>query len=142
MPAVGPTEGERHFLYLLLQAVPGASSFENLRSIGLDTYPDPTFQAAALARGLCDSNDHYYAALEQVVQTSTAACARGRFALMLACCDIADPARLWRQFRLELADDFHSSSGSPWPWMPPCTQFSNTLRDMDEKPRTSGCPSR
>ena len=118
MATLGPTEGERHYLYLLFLAVPGVTSFEQLRSLGDRVYS--SFQSAALARGLYDSDAHYHDALKQVLRTATAARARAFFALMLACCDItnpfgsisvlhrrySNPLELWEKFKASLAEDY------------------------------------
>ena len=45
LASVSPTEGERYFLYLLLLATPGATSFADLQTV--DGVHHPTFQAAA-----------------------------------------------------------------------------------------------
>ncbi|KAI9911223.1 hypothetical protein PsorP6_009643 [Peronosclerospora sorghi] len=47
---VPPTSGERFFLRFLLTVVPGAQSFEHLRTV--DGVVHPTFQSACGALGL------------------------------------------------------------------------------------------
>eukprot|EP00435_Cladocopium_sp_Y103_P060653 s247_g22.t1 len=101
---VAPTEGERYFLYLLLLAVPGATSFAFLRTVR--GHEHSTFQAAAVALGLCDSDEHFYAALRDVLQIASAASARAFFATVLACCDVADPLLFWTTFAVPLSEDF------------------------------------
>ena len=104
MPPVSPTEGERYFLYLLLLHTPGARSYTDLRTVADTTFD--TFQLAATARGLCDSDDHYHEALAEVLASSTPARARRFLATLLACCDVADGASLWQSFADDLAQDF------------------------------------
>ena len=101
---VSPTEGERYYLFLLLLAQPGACSFEHLRTVDGELLP--TFQAAATARGLCDSDEHYHAALRDVLAVSTAARARRFLAMVFTCCEVADPFHLWDAFAYELREDF------------------------------------
>ena len=101
---VAPTEGERYYLFLLLLAQPGACGFEHLRTVEGELLP--TFQAAATARGLCDSDEHYHAALRDVLAVATAARARRFLAMILTCCEVADPFCLWDAFASELREDF------------------------------------
>ncbi|CAE7630556.1 unnamed protein product, partial [Symbiodinium sp. CCMP2592] len=101
---VSPTEGDRFFLYLLLLKTPGAQSFEDLRfAEGQQFF---TFQAAATARGLCDSDSHYLQALDEVLATSPAARARKFLVAVLTCCDIGDPRALWTAFEDRFCEDF------------------------------------
>lgn len=104
LAAVGPTEGERYYLYLLLLAVPGACSFEDLRTVDDVVYP--TFQAAAVARGLCASDQHLHAALQEVLAIAPAPRARAFFAFVLACCEVADPLQMWEEFAPALSEDY------------------------------------
>ena len=101
---VTPTEGERFYLFLLLLAQPGAYGFENLRTVEGELLP--TFQAAATARGLCDSDEYYHAALRDVLAVATAARARRFLAMILICCEVTDPFCLWDIFAPEFREDF------------------------------------
>ena len=99
-PNVAPTEGERYYLFLLLLllAQPGARGFENLRTVDGELLP--TFQAAATARGLCDSDEHYHSALQDVLAVTTAARAWRFLAMIFTCCEVADPFSLVGCFRI------------------------------------------
>ena len=99
-PNVAPTEGERYYLFLLLLllAQPGARGFENLRTVDGELLP--TFQAAATARGLCDSDEHYHSALQDVLAVATAARAWSFLAMIFTCCEVADPFSLVGCFRI------------------------------------------
>ena len=101
---VAPIEGGRFYLFLLLLAQPGACGFENLRTVEGELLP--TFQAAATARGLCDSDEHYHAALRDALAVATAGRARRFLAMILICCEVADPFCLWDIFAPELREDF------------------------------------
>ena len=50
-----PTEGERYFLRVLLNHVRGATSYEDLRTMGGITYP--TFRETCEKRGLIETNN-------------------------------------------------------------------------------------
>ena len=110
LPAISPTDGETYYLYLLLLAVPGATGFEDLRTVDGDLCA--TFQAAAVARGLCDSDDHYFDALHDVLFFAAPARARQLLALILACSDVLDPLAIWETFKVDLSQDF-THSGLP-----------------------------
>ena len=58
-----PSEGERFFSYLLLLHVPGAQSFEDLKTV--DGALHDSFRQAALAMGLIDSDEEYEHALAE-----------------------------------------------------------------------------
>ena len=104
MPAVAPTEGERYFLYLLLLHVTGAKCWRDIRTV--DGVIHDSFQAAAVAAGLCSSDEHYHAALQDAISIATPARARFLFATILASCDVADPTQFWNLFSADLAQDF------------------------------------
>lgn len=65
----------------------------------------PTFQSAAVAAGLCESDQHYHETLQDALSFATAPRARHLLATMLPCCDISDPAHLWETFRIDLSED-------------------------------------
>jgi hypothetical protein len=50
IPFINPAEGERYYIKLLLNHIPGAKSFEHLRTYANVVYP--TFRQAAEMRGL------------------------------------------------------------------------------------------
>ncbi|XP_057297346.1 uncharacterized protein LOC130627125 [Hydractinia symbiolongicarpus] len=54
-----PSEGERFYLRILLLHVPGATSFESLRTFNGELFP--TFREACLARGLLQDNNEWNA---------------------------------------------------------------------------------
>lgn len=108
---VGPTEGERYYLFLLLLARPGACSYEDLRTVEGRLYD--TFQAAAIACNLCESDEHYHDALREVLAVRAAKPARKFLATVLTCCGVADPLALWTAFSFELSEDFRTYSPEP-----------------------------
>ena len=87
-----PTEGERFYFFLLLLAQPGACGFENLRTVEDELLP--TFQAAATMRGLYDSDEDYHVASRDVLAVATVVRARRFLAMILICCEVADPLLL------------------------------------------------
>jgi hypothetical protein len=63
MYSVSPSEGERFYLRLLLTAVKGPKSFEDLRTVNNVLYE--TFKEAAEARGLCDNERKHFPKMAQ-----------------------------------------------------------------------------
>ena len=104
LPAINPAAGEKYYLYLLLLTKPGATSFADLKTVTGILHE--TFQAAAIAAGLCDSDQHYHDAVSDALSIATPKRARSLLALILACCDVADPLNLWTTFQEDLSQDF------------------------------------
>ena len=60
---VGPSGGERFYLRMLLTAVQGPQSFEDLRMVNGVVHPD--FKSACIALGLLDSDEQWNQCLEE-----------------------------------------------------------------------------
>lgn len=103
---VQPSDTERFALRLLLLHMRGATSFDYLRTTD-DGVIYPTFQAAALARGLLQDDNEWDELLEEffLIQTSAREC-RKMFVLILAECRPSSPLALWMKYRDELAANF------------------------------------
>lgn len=104
MYSCSPREGERHFLRLLLNHIPGPTSFEFLRTYEGVVYP--TFKQACLARGLLLDDNEHRAALEQAVHYQMPYGLRGLFITLLSTEEVTSPATLWEEFKDALSDDF------------------------------------
>ena len=65
MYSVSPRDREKYCLRVLLLHVPGATSYEHLRSYNGVTHD--TFQAACIARGLLDDDQEWDRALSEAV---------------------------------------------------------------------------
>jgi ATP-dependent DNA helicase PIF1 len=108
---VPPSEGERFYLRTLLHAVPGATSFEDLRTTGQGGANDPhvvhpTFKAACLARGLLQDDAEWERCMHEAAVAASPSQLRALFATILAFNDVSDPLALWNCFKLDLAEDF------------------------------------
>ena len=66
---VSPAEGERYYLRMLLTHVPGATSYENIRTVNNIIYK--TFKEAAVAHGLLGDDKQYNLSLEEASQIKT-----------------------------------------------------------------------
>ncbi|KAI9922282.1 hypothetical protein PsorP6_000562 [Peronosclerospora sorghi] len=78
---VPPTSGERFFLRLLLTVVPGAQSFEHLRTV--DVVVHPTFQSACGALGLLQEDTEWDLCLREACFHQNAPRLRNLFATLL-----------------------------------------------------------
>ena len=82
-----------------------------------------SFQQAARALGHCESDEHYHAALQDILAISSAARARRFLVTMFVCCDVTSPLDLWTSFRDDLCEDFARE-------LPPDMAAQEVLRDM------------
>lgn len=100
----GPAAGERFYLRTLLTVVPGATSFEDLRTV--DGVVCPTFQAACLARGLLEDDNEWELCLEEAAVMQTGHQLRQLFATILKeNSPLRDPVALWDRFKQNICDD-------------------------------------
>ena len=100
---VQPREGECFFLRLLLATIPGATSFENLRTVNGTTYP--TFKGACQALGLLENDRYWEECFTEAAVWSTGKQLRALFVTALTHGDAADPCALWMHFRSSICDD-------------------------------------
>ena len=110
MYVVHPMAGEQFYLRVLLTDIPGATSFEALRTTR-DGVLCNTFREAAALRGLLADDSEWHKALEEVATYASGKQLRELFAYILLFCDIGSPLDLWTKFREELADDFRHAAG-------------------------------
>ncbi len=108
---VTPTAGERYFLRQLLIHVPGATSFENLRTT-FNPNRDPqtvihdTFKEACQARGLLQDDTEYISCMQEATTFASPYQLRSLFVTILIYNSITDPLALWNRFREPMSDDF------------------------------------
>lgn len=100
---VSPTTGERFFLRILLTAVRGATSFDDLKTVNEVQYPD--FKSACVVLGLLDSDEEWDQFLREAAVWQTGSQLRWRFVCILLNCHPADPLKLWVDHHQYLSDD-------------------------------------
>jgi hypothetical protein len=98
-----PVQGERYYLRLLLTAVRGPRSFEDLRTYSGTAYS--TFQAAAAAHGLLLHNGDWLACFREAVVFQTGWALRSFFVSALLNGPVTDPLAIWDTFKTDLCDD-------------------------------------
>lgn len=96
---------------LLLKHRLGPTSFEDLRTVEGELYPD--FKGACIAMGLCDDDSQWIQAMEEAVQISHAFVIRElMFCNILLHCHPTDPRGIFDQFCNSMREDFvHRRSG-------------------------------
>lgn len=101
MHGVSSHNVELFMLRRLLLTVPGATCWEDLRTVEGQLYP--TFESAARARGMFnDDSDLYAAFLEIVASTVDDRSIRRQFVLFLVFCRPVQPAAFFTRFQLAL----------------------------------------
>jgi hypothetical protein len=103
MVSVGPTEGERYYLRLLLSHCKGPTSFEDLRCV--NEVVAETFRDACLARGLLQSDDHYGICFEEATFFGMPSQLRRLFVILLAYCELENPSSIWSRFKQDMIAD-------------------------------------
>ena len=98
-----PAAGERYFLRLLLTAVRGPKSYEDLRTS--DGTLHPTFQAACIARGLLEDDRDWVICFEEATLWQTGKQLRVLFSTALVFSCVSDLKALWEQFCTNICDD-------------------------------------
>ena len=104
-----PNSGERFYLHLLLTAIKGATSYQNLRTVMVNGQLEEcaTFREACLKLGLLEDDNEWIQCLEEAGEMATGRQLRGLFVTILRENAPSDPLALWLQFCDKLCDDLH-----------------------------------
>jgi PIF1-like helicase/Helicase len=100
---VPPTAGERYYLRLLLTAVKGPTSFDDLRTFQGNIAP--SFREACLARGLLENDQEWEQCLEEGKSMATGYQLRVLFVTILRDCAPSNPVQLWNTYWPHICDD-------------------------------------
>ncbi len=98
-----PREGERFYLHVLLTNVPGATSYESLRTVNGEVCA--TFQEACIRLGLCADDTLWHTTLEENALTATPYQLRHLWCTIVGHCEPSNPLQLWLDFAKELSED-------------------------------------
>jgi hypothetical protein len=101
---VSPSTGELFYMRMLLMAVRGAQSFEDLRRHAGVTHL--TYREACQARGLLGDDSEWARVFDETVVWATAAQLRNLFVTILMYCDVGDAGKLFENYWRYLVDDF------------------------------------
>ena len=97
------SSGERFYLRLLLTVVRGATSYQNLRTVGDRVCL--SFREACIARGLLEDDNEWHQCLEEAKHMAIGHQMRHLFVTILIDCSPADPRALWNTFWRDICDD-------------------------------------
>ena len=101
--AISPRQSELYHLRMLLYHVAGAVSFKDIRTVnGVEHI---TFQDAARALGLLESDDQWNRCLDEASHTQSPVSLRRLFVIILIFCSPSNPYELWLQFKDKLSED-------------------------------------
>ncbi|XP_062075122.1 uncharacterized protein LOC133779145 [Humulus lupulus] len=105
-----PFEGERYFMWILLNHVRGSLSFEDLRTV--EGILAPTFREAATMHGLLQRDSSLEDCLHEASLYQMPSSLRRLFTTILVYCNPTNPRDLWERFEEDMSIDFKSSEDS------------------------------
>lgn len=103
MYSVSPTDPDKFFLRLLLLHIPGARSYDDLRTVNgelLESFRDACIQLHLLA-----DDTEYANAMNEASQFQMPRQLRNMFATICAYCQLADPVSLWNDYEEAMTED-------------------------------------
>jgi hypothetical protein len=106
-----PAEGDRYFLRVLLNHVPGSTSFDDLKTV--DGVLCDSFRDAAERRGLIESDSTLDECLTESEQFAMPVSLRRLFATILVFCEPGDVRGLWDRHLEAMSDDFRRRHTCP-----------------------------
>ena len=102
MYTVSPNDKEKYYLRLNLLYTVGSTSFEDLRTVNGEIYS--TFEAAAVARGLLETDETWRQCLQEAAMTQMPRQLRQLFVILIVFNTIADVSGLFEDFWQEMSD--------------------------------------
>ena len=105
--AFTPNQAETYYLRMLLLAVPGPTSYEDLKTVsGVEHF---TFQDAARAHGMLDDDTEVYTVMEETSLHHFGRHLVHTFCTLLLSCEIHDHAAFYLRFRQQLMQHWQRS---------------------------------
>jgi hypothetical protein len=116
---VSPTHMECYYLRLLLhdQRMAAAMSFDKMRYTMIGGVADEhvTYEATAIALGLCENDQEWILSMEQANETASSPQLRRLFVVILIHAHPADPLALWQHCRDWMCEDIaYSNPNMPY----------------------------
>lgn len=100
---VHPAAGEKYYVKILVNVLKGATSFEDLLTVG--GVKHTTFKNACYARGLLEENKEWNDVMDEASTWATTRQLRQLFALILIQCELSHPQKLWNHCWKYLLED-------------------------------------
>ncbi|CAN1274373.1 ATP-dependent DNA helicase pif1 [Linum perenne] len=104
IPSVPAACGDVFYLRILLGKIPGALSFQHLRTVNGVVYSD--YQLACQAMGLLATDDEWDSVMLEVSRWGQASIIRSVFVSFFIFCQVADPAKLLHNWWESMSEDF------------------------------------
>ncbi|CAN1164950.1 ATP-dependent DNA helicase PIF1 [Linum perenne] len=104
IPSVPAACGDVFYLRILLGKIPGALSFQHLRTVSGVVYSD--YQLACQAMGLLATDNEWDSVMLEVSRWGQASIIRSVFVSLLIFCQVADPAKLLQNWWESMSEDF------------------------------------
>ncbi|CAN1256874.1 ATP-dependent DNA helicase PIF1 [Linum perenne] len=101
--SIPPRAGDVFYLRMLLSKIPGALSFEHLRTVHGVVYKD--YQEACQALGLLSNDNEWNSVMAEVSQWAMAPLIRSTFVALLVFCEVTTPLTLFENWWVSMADD-------------------------------------
>eukprot|EP00889_Picochlorum_renovo_P008954 jgi/Picre1/35984/NNA_003441.t1 len=110
-PPASCRDRERWCLKQLLCALPGATSWDDLKTVrnseeGGNSTVCPSFEEACRVRGTLENDDLWCSGMDEAVREAMPCQLRMMFVEMLAFCNISDPKMLWNRYKTALSEDY------------------------------------
>ncbi|CAN1242014.1 ATP-dependent DNA helicase PIF1 [Linum perenne] len=102
--SIPPRSGDVFYLRMLLTKIPGALSFEQLRTVNGHLYQ--TYQQACQALGLLSNDTEWNDVMMEVSHWGMPSFIRSTFVSLLMFCNVSSPQTLFEQWWPSMADDF------------------------------------
>ena len=99
-----PSQGERHYLHILLHHIPGAKSFEDLK-MSPDGMLLSTFKETAIAHGLLESDTEWDNCLSEASISFMPKQLQSLFVTILIFGQPTKPLALWEKYKEVMAED-------------------------------------
>ena len=99
-----PSQGERHYLHLLLHHIPGAMSFTDLK-VSPDGTIQNTYKEAAMKLGLLESDDEWDQCLSEAAVSFMPKQLHSLFVIILIFGEPCEPNALWERYKEAIGED-------------------------------------
>ena len=100
---VPSNSGEKYYLHMLLNTVPGATFFQHLCTVDNITYD--TFKDACVALGILQDDREWDDCLQEAGTIKSGRQLRKLFSTILLFCEPTYPEHLWEKHKVILTDD-------------------------------------
>ena len=104
MYTTSPSQGERHYLRMLLHHIPGATSFEDLKKTP-DGIICTTFKETAFTYGLLESDQEWFECMSEASVSFMPRQLRSLFVTILVFGEPAQPIDLWEKYKESMGED-------------------------------------